>query len=979
MSTPVYDRTTKSYITLKTAVKRGFPSDNFTLRGGYKAYAIKDGRTNRGYRWDITNSAFEVKRLNASKKARSLESMRKQSHDFPIVYNGGVWVQPYTVLSDLNVVPERTPLDIQILDAGGKVIKSVHVRNNAVTTTVDLYKTIFLFQFNDSDTLLSEWANALAAGTTLRIVVYRTPTTSSIQQSFAAGDTHCILAPVLKTFMDQLETQKDPKSKRSANIKGQIKRCQQLIQQFKDGIPEDKMEMVAKSLDSTFQIEDVMENILAKYNPRAKGRIYRFVNTRINHCEYFVNLDSEAEEVSLEKAREIIQMSIANNIPTPYTGTIENPRLIRTPGHTYVVGTPIKSALVDFNKSFDRGMNIDSIKEPDLAKFCIEASHLVINWTPGSSTPANEIDMKQAYTQYKRYSGYMGFPAIINNVRVVTKNHNVIAHPGIYQVRIKSFPDNNAGKILRSMGFGRNNYTLTSPWIIALRNLGCNVVVEAGAWGKRMDFDFSEEMKDQKAYAIWTGMQMCTDEDSNWRFPCTPEFASVMMAQGANPDMYYSEMTKTLIIRKKKESHYILPHIAAFIVSYCQLNVLTELLKYDVDEIVGSKLDSIMVSGDLKPYDKDMWVNVKDDPAFTHIKMCDYPSKTIFKVNKSTLSFDAPITIESFLQSKQLPAGDMFISGQGGCGKTYIVCEKFRKGFRKPVFTSIAWKLIAEVVNKYKIRGTSTNQLVGRGYGKTEILSHKFRFGQPGVIIGDELSMWSAELVKTIQDMYPYSQLILLGDYHDGKYYQTSMSNVPELYHPANYHRMTSDFRSKDEETKVFKLKCRDFMDNKDHFGLLNYLYESFYRISPEELKAEYDMDYVLTGTHRRCDYFTKLLKLEDKNHYLVMDHNFSQVLQKMRDPSSVYLHGEIVDEPVPQSKIRHGFTVHSFQGSEVVDKRCYIDILSLHTLQDIYTALSRVHRMSQIKLVWLTSEELPPESHVEESSPQESPCEYQE
>jgi hypothetical protein len=424
-----------------------------------------------------------------------------------------------------------------------------------------------------------------------------------------------------------------------------------------------------------------------------------------------------------------------------------------------------------------------------------------------------------------------------------------------------------------------------------------------------------------------------------------------------------------------------MPHIAAFIVSYTQLNVLTELLKYDVTEIVGTKLDSIMVTCDLKPYDESLWVNVRDEPDFTHIKMSSYCSKEIFEPEDSTLHFDRPIAIDSFLMKKYLPAGDLFISGQGGCGKTYLVCDKYVGGFRKPIFTSIAWKLIAEVVNKYKIQGTSTNQLMGKGFGKDKIPSYKERFGQPGVIIGDELSMWSKWLVKGIQEMYPYSQLILLGDYHDGKYYQTSMSSINGLYLPTDYHRMSSDFRSKDEETKAFKFKCREFMDQKDHFGLLGYLYDTFPRISPTVLKEEYDMDYVLTGTHKRCDYFTTLLQLEDKNHYLVMDHTYAQVLKKMSDPESTYLHGEIVDEPVPQSKIRHGFTVHSFQGSEVIDKRCYIDILSLHTMQDIYTALSRVHRMSQIKLVWLPHDQLPTGDVAEEAATdlQESPYECQE
>ena len=161
MSTPIYDNTTKSYITMKTAAKRGFPGDNFIVRPGYKVFALKDGRTNRGYRWEATSSAFQVKYLSGLKTARSLESMRKVAHTYPINYDGGVWTQPYDVISQLNVVPERTPFDIQILDSAGNVIKSTHIRNNVETTASKLYKSIFLFTFNDTHGLRPEWAAAV--------------------------------------------------------------------------------------------------------------------------------------------------------------------------------------------------------------------------------------------------------------------------------------------------------------------------------------------------------------------------------------------------------------------------------------------------------------------------------------------------------------------------------------------------------------------------------------------------------------------------------------------------------------------------------------------------------------------------------------------------------------------------------------------------------------------------------------------------
>jgi hypothetical protein len=164
---------------------------------------------------------------------------------------------------------------------------------------------------------------------------------------------------------------------------------------------------------------------------------------------------------------------------------------------------------------------------------------------------------------------------------------------------------------------------------------------------------------------------------------------------------------------------------------------------------------------------------------------------------------------------------------------------------------------------------------------------------------------------------------------------------------------MPGDLRSKDEHTAAFKRVIRDFVDKGDLKALKTFLLG---RVTVEKLSdIVYDKDFILTGTNERVRHFTEKLLSEDesKNHYLVMRHNMLDVFTKLAGKEAV-LHGELVDAPIPgRTEPRHAFTVHSFQGITIKEpKRCYIDIMHLSLVQDIYTAVSRIQSISQIHLI---------------------------
>lgn len=792
--------------------------------------------------------------------------------------------------------------------------------------------------------------------THFRITKYKNIQAYNRMQSFRTGDTHCILYPVQLHYEKLVAEAGTPKTKE--NRTSLLNKVISFLKKYKTGIPENEMESVAKALEVCFIIQDITYNELKRYNPKAKGHRFNYVNSRINHCDIItIDMHSEPDAIDQQEAIELLNSYKENNIHHTFTGTVSNPKTIRSPERWVRVGDDNSEILFDFFKRFDKGMSIDTIKEKELTNFLLEGCHLNINWSnkKAEGKPVKEIDIVKAYTQFKHCPHYIGFPGIINNVRETTAKHDTKAYPGIYEIFINKLEALNgfeeissqvgrnqkAYDLLKAYGFKSNHkYILTSAWIEQLKALKVKYTVLRGAWGKRFDFDFTPEMIESKLYAVWTGLNMCREDQHYYKTYATPEFAQIIQSQQPTCTMTYDKYTETLMIQKPKDVNKIMPHISAFIISYTQLNVFQEAMKYDIKNIYAHKLDSIVLTTKtIKPITNSaIWTVEKGD-----IKLSKYPVFHIINKSENEYKFNKVVAL----------FGDAFVSGAGGSGKTHTMLSD--AGFRKVLFSSTAWKLITEKALEYKIKGSSINGLIGVGYDNKVIPTVKERFGSPGVIVVDELSMIDGNNIETIKKLYPLSQIILMGDYEDGKYYQSSITmDGRTVYHPPSYTLIDADYRSLDEETVAFKKTVRNMMKSKQSMKCItDYIKSVGYKISIDAIKGNYDMDYVLTGTHSRVNTFTDLLR-GDNNHYLVLKHGFEDVGKRLASVPNTYLSGEILDKELPgRTKLVHAFTVHSFQGSTIpVNKKCFVDISSLKALEDIYTAISRIRSLSQLYII---------------------------
>jgi len=820
--------------------------------------------------------------------------------------------------------------------------------------------------YNYSDSMKNYMAKKVMKSTHFRISVFQPIVATSKPQSFRDGNVHCVFNAIEEYYEQLLNEAKSDKTR--ANRQSIINKCKTLAIQYDNGVPEDKIDEVAKMLDVGIVVRNVSTHELIRGNKNAKNKSFEYINSRMNHLENITfDMNKSATPITIEEGQQLIMKCINESLWNIYTGTITNPKLITTANERYIVGDPLTDTLYNFTSSFDRGFSIDYIKNKELCDFIMKGAHLMINYKNDKckGKPKSEIDMKRAYTQFKKCSQYMGFPAIINEVRYTSPNHDVVTHPGIYQIKINSFTEEkymgygsvyNNGvavlteltrdaddrmQLLRDYGFveGRN-YILTSPWIVQLKECGVDVTIIKGAWGKRFDFDFPEEMINEKLYAIWAGMQLSRSDDSHIKMACEREFAEIIASQHEVENFSYNEPCKTLSITKKKDYHYIMPHVSSFLVSYTQLSVFAEACKYPHDMVYAHKLDSIVLTCEPESFDESLWQLADERNQDIRINKASQP----YIFNNESVNYDIFGSTVSYVSDTR---GNLFISGMGGSGKTEIILKD--KGYCNKLFVSTSWELIVDKMTDYKVKGVSVNQLLGYDIYNKKVPSYKDKHGSPNTIVHDEYSMSNLETLEKTIALYPYSTIICLGDY-DGMYYQSSIINADKpLYHPTKYTILENDYRSLNQETKKLKADIRKIMSNGG--SLLQYIYENVPCI--DDIVKTYDKDFVLTYSHERIAYFTKLLQQEGKDHHKVMNHTYIDVLKKCNGGKAL-LHGEILDEAVPnRTEITHGFTVHSFQGKTIpIHKKAFIDITSFKCNQDIYTAISRVRCLSQLFLI---------------------------
>ena len=202
--------------------------------------------------------------------------------------------------------------------------------------------------------------------------------------------------------------------------------------------------------------------------------------------------------------------------------------------------------------------------------------------------------------------------------------------------------------------------------------------------------------------------------------------------------------------------------------------------------------------------------------------------------------------------------------GMGGSGKTHTLLMKYpnailvvpTKALREAKKVEYPGRM---VITHHKFMGWGCKQRVPFFFTNKRNRDKKYFWYGDAIV--DEITMLSPESLEEMSKAHPCSRLHFLGDLHtNGVPFQCANPMISNpVYKVRNMITYTTDYRSKDEETKAFKHKLRETLalifESKQYHE-----YEGMDRIISTLTTNERDATLtILTGSRWVCDYYESL------------------------------------------------------------------------------------------------------------------------
>jgi hypothetical protein len=720
-----------------------------------------------------------------------------------------------------------------------------------------------------------------------------------IQQSFRDGERHCVIEPLYLLWQKMADNSESTASK---------KRCFQIANKIKaleveyiNGVPEDEMEEVAKVAQRCIIIHNIIGNEIKRYNSKST-KYFHFTNTRKNHIdENYITMDKQFEPVDVDKLNEIIK----NADFALLGGDINQPSNVRTKEGAFAIYNEEYELFNKFSNDLNiNNYSINAVKYPELNAFIKESR--IINSAPVSlcanPNDLNDVkhaDIEKAYTQHKHCKYYSGFLGKIHQFVKGSFDINFIKkNIGIYKVLIIE----NTNKLLVQLGVHRNKYySLPSPELIMMSEKGVTFKIIGGCFGSSFDFEYTDEMLENRNYCIWAGKLGMDSEYNSYSFKGDAEWAAHLKYELGDDKVFFFKEKGLILIKVKKSSYSTNHHILAFITSYTRINML-EIMENIEGELVKVILDGIYYKGTINEVD----IPYKDKELKKHSGFGDsWYTESLINSDDWAL-FDERFN------------GNCIFAGAGGCGKSHTV-------FNNKGLIDIMAVVPTNELGKGK-RYTTIHRLIGEDCQSYRSMYKKV----PSVLFIDELTMIEDKWIEKAISMYPECLFIIAGDIDKNRWYQCRSGytgNFSKIWIPTNEWRFVyfeNDYRALDDELKTFKIGIRNEMkriftngDLGDTLKIKQYILNNHSSISFDEAILEHrEGDMWIVGTH----------KTEEK--------------LKQNNISCSY-----------NDKVKPSFTIHSFQGQTIEDRKVFIK-MDMFEYAMYYTAISRVRHYNQIVLV---------------------------
>lgn len=758
----------------------------------------------------------------------------------------------------------------------------------------DNLRNIVYFNSYESEFLLNDTFKTFR----LVIMVADEIPSQKIQQSFRDGSVHCVIQPLYNLWSKYAENSESAASKKRCLQKAN--KIKKLEEKYINGVPEDDMEEVAKEAQRCIIIHDIIGNEIKRYNTKS-SKYFHFTNTRKNHLnENFITIDKEYENVSKEQIKEIL-----NNSDWALVGGLyDDPNIVRNSNGAYAVFNDEYETYKKFNNDINiKNYSINAVKNKLLNDFIkegriINSEPVALCDEPNNLKDVKQADLSKAYTQHHNCEYYQGF---LGKIHHFVKGNFTIdfikKNVGMYQFLVIE-----SNTLFNKLGIHANKiYTLPSPEILMMIDNGVKVKILGGAFGSTFDFEYSEEMLEDGNFRIWAGKLGIDNDYDTYNFKGDSEWASHLKAELGDDKVFYWSARGIITIKVKKLSYSTKHHIYAFITAYTRINMIHLMNNID-GELVKVILDGIYYRGTLNEVKVDY--KLKDLKEHFHFGEGWYKEST-FNINQ-LCEFDERFN------------GNCVLAGAGGTGKSHSVFNY--GGFNDILYVVPTNELGFGSGKKF----TTIHRLIG-----IECATYRSMYNLPSVLFIDELTMINKEWIEKAIAMYPECLILIGGDIDKNQWFQCRSGytgHFNEIWNGNNWRFVfyENDYRALDNELKQMKTNIRNEMkriftdgDMFDTLKMKQYILNNYKSINFDDAIKEYNKgDMWIVGTHKTKD------KLKKAN-----------------------IECEFND------KKQNGFTIHSFQGLTITDRKVFIK-LDMFEYAMYYTAISRVRNFNQIVFV---------------------------
>lgn len=901
------------------------------IRDLYNDYVVEQQRLRRNERDRAARAAAKIAR-------QEQEDRRNLLADFKYVKSGidytpEEWINEY----ETNVEPKIMEICKKLIgkkmvyiqsSIDGELFKKELVQINGNNANTIKFKNLQPFyQYYEDGEIINLFEKCYDY---VRIVVFDVDTLipERLQQKFLDGEKHCVIEPIRNIFQTYADNSNSKDSKRK--FVGIINKLNEYEKIYVDGVPENDMEIIAKTIHRCIVIHDLLGNETKRYNSSSSQYI-QFTNTRNNHLDIgYITLQNQFTLIKQDEMNEILDKHDREKLFYIFDGEIEGKvaRSLSSSKGNWAVVNEDYEYFQEFDKLIGKkNYGLNAVQYSELNEFIKEGR--IINATPvplcdepNNLNGVHHIDISKAYTQHKHCEFYQGFLGHIHAHAKFTDiplANNPLqflkTHIGMYQFKVIQ----NKNELLQQLGICEKHvYLLPSVEIIGFMvKYGLKIQLISGCWGSSFDMDYTDDMLENRRYAIWAGKLGQDTKYHKFKFTGNKEWANHLAYELGQENVFYFKEFNMIIIKQDKKNYNTYHHILAFITSYTRLNML-EIMSKVKGNLIKVILDGLYYRGEIE----DVSIPHKNDKDIkTHAGFREfwyYPSN---------------IDTKHWSKYQQKFDGNCILAGSGGTGKTYSVYHS--KTLIKPLYVVPSHILGKKMKENYGCEYTTIQRLVG-----DDCVSYKDMFKEPHTILIDELTMIDKKHIDKAIQMYSGSLILLAGDIDKRQWFQCRNGNgeiQTELFMPTDwrYEFYTNDMRSKDNQIKTLKQDIRNKMVEVFEMGgrveaeILNkFIKDNYSVLSFDEAVLQFQTgDIWIAGTHAT-------------NKKLIAKNIISGYINNKKE----------INFNADGEK-RGSFTIHSYQGLTIEKEKVFISLDNFEYSM-LYTAVSRCCYFNQIQFV---------------------------